>query len=95
MAIKLLTLNHLFFSNTRIAEGLSKEETADKLAVTAVIVNDLKEKRLRDYKFSWKHALHSTGNSGIKLQVRKKSESLMNVNRRNFNTFRWIILSFF
>jgi arginyl-tRNA synthetase len=48
---------------------MTRDEVADILATTAVIVNDLKEKRTKDYKFTWAHALHSTGNSGIKLQV--------------------------
>lgn len=44
------------------------EEVSDILGTTAVIINDLKQKRLRDYEFSWEHALQSEGDSGIRLQ---------------------------
>ena len=43
-------------------------EIADMLAISAVICNDLKQKRGKDYQFDWKQALHSKGDSGIKLQ---------------------------
>lgn len=44
------------------------EETADALGITAVIVNDLKQRRYRDYNFDWNSALQADGDSGIKLQ---------------------------
>ncbi|XP_059060149.1 probable arginine--tRNA ligase, mitochondrial [Achroia grisella] len=44
------------------------EETCDILGTTAVIVNDLKQRRQKDYIFDWDRALQSEGDSGIKLQ---------------------------
>lgn len=41
---------------------------ADALGISAVIVNDLKQRRQRDYDFDWERALQVTGDSGIKLQ---------------------------
>ncbi|XP_018325426.1 probable arginine--tRNA ligase, mitochondrial [Agrilus planipennis] len=43
-------------------------ETQDILAVSCVIVNDLKQRRQRDYKFNWEKALQADGDTGIKLQ---------------------------
>lgn len=44
------------------------ESTCDILGTTAVIINDLKQKRQKDYVFDWDRALQSEGDSGIKLQ---------------------------
>lgn len=44
------------------------EETCDILGTTAVLINDLKQRRTKDYEFSWDRALQSDGDSGIKLQ---------------------------
>lgn len=44
------------------------EETCDVLGTTAVIINDLKQRRQKDYIFKWDRALQSEGDSGIKLQ---------------------------
>nr|XP_026491767.1 probable arginine--tRNA ligase, mitochondrial isoform X1 [Vanessa tameamea] len=44
------------------------EETCDILGTTAVILNDLKQRRQKDYVFDWDRALQSEGDSGIKLQ---------------------------
>ncbi|XP_014098389.2 probable arginine--tRNA ligase, mitochondrial [Bactrocera oleae] len=41
---------------------------ADVLGVSAVITNDLKQRRQRDYDFDWKKALQVNGDTGIKLQ---------------------------
>ncbi|KXJ74771.1 hypothetical protein RP20_CCG012968 [Aedes albopictus] len=38
------------------------------LGTTAVVVNDLKQRRMRDYDFSWDKALQTDGDCGIKLQ---------------------------
>ncbi|XP_055598216.1 probable arginine--tRNA ligase, mitochondrial [Uranotaenia lowii] len=38
------------------------------LGATAVVVNDLKQRRMRDYNFSWEKALQTDGDTGIKLQ---------------------------
>lgn len=42
--------------------------TSDILGISCVIVNDLKQRRQRDYEFSWDRALQVQGDSGIKLQ---------------------------
>lgn len=43
-------------------------EIADFLAMSAVVCNDLKQRRGKDYKFDWEKVLCSKGDSGIKLQ---------------------------
>jgi arginyl-tRNA synthetase len=54
--------------NTRIFGQVQKAEVADQLAISAVIINDFKQKRTKGYDFSWEAALKATGDSGIKLQ---------------------------
>lgn len=44
------------------------ESTCDVLGTTAVIINDLKQRRQKDYVFDWQKVLQSEGDSGIKLQ---------------------------
>ncbi|VDI48705.1 arginyl-tRNA synthetase [Mytilus galloprovincialis] len=46
----------------------STETVADVLGVSSIIVQDLKEKRLNTYKFSWDKVLSFKGDSGIVLQ---------------------------
>lgn len=43
-------------------------ELADALGSAAVIVNDLKQRRVKDYEFSWDKALQVTGDSAVRLQ---------------------------
>ncbi|XP_022829634.1 probable arginine--tRNA ligase, mitochondrial [Spodoptera litura] len=52
--------------NTRT--GAMNEETCDILGTSAVLINDLKQKRLKDYTFSWEKTLQTEGDSAIKLQ---------------------------
>lgn len=47
---------------------MASDETADTLGISAVIVNDLKQRRHRDYEFDWTKALQMNGDTGIKLQ---------------------------
>lgn len=49
------------------AESTSKT-TADILGISAVIVNDLKQRRQRDYVFDWDKTLQMSGDTGIRLQ---------------------------
>ncbi|XP_075227217.1 arginyl-tRNA synthetase, mitochondrial [Lycorma delicatula] len=42
--------------------------TSDILGVSAVMINDLKQRRLRNYEFNWDSALQMKGDGGIKLQ---------------------------
>ncbi|CAH2091684.1 unnamed protein product [Euphydryas editha] len=44
------------------------EGTCDILGTTAVVINDLKQRRQKDYVFDWDRALQSEGDSGVKLQ---------------------------
>uniref|UniRef100_A0A182LT64 Probable arginine--tRNA ligase, mitochondrial n=1 Tax=Anopheles culicifacies TaxID=139723 RepID=A0A182LT64_9DIPT len=48
----------------------SKEnpEVCDILGTSAVIINDLKQRRMKDYEFNWSKILRMEGDSGIKLQ---------------------------
>lgn len=47
---------------------ISDEETSDILGVSCVIVNDLKQRRQKDYNFDWEKVLQVKGDTGIKLQ---------------------------
>lgn len=44
------------------------EETCDTLGISAVLINDLKQKRHKDYTFNWDRVLQTEGDSAIKLQ---------------------------
>ncbi|XP_077293493.1 arginyl-tRNA synthetase, mitochondrial [Arctopsyche grandis] len=44
------------------------ETTSDILGTTAVIINDLKQKRRKNYSFHWDSVLQSQGDCGIRLQ---------------------------
>lgn len=57
---------YILISDTR--SSAINEETCDILGTTAVIINDLKQRRQKDYIFDWDRALQSEGDSGIKLQ---------------------------
>nr|CAD7457317.1 unnamed protein product [Timema tahoe] len=54
--------------NTRIDLKSVSDTTSDILGVSAVIINDLKQKRQRDYEFDWNKALQLQGDTGSKLQ---------------------------
>lgn len=47
---------------------MQNSNTSDILGVSAVIINDLKQRRQRDYEFDWNKALQVNGDTGIKLQ---------------------------
>ncbi|XP_061396984.1 probable arginine--tRNA ligase, mitochondrial [Musca vetustissima] len=47
---------------------VDSNEVADILGVSAVIINDLKQRRQRDYEFNWDKALQMNGDTGVKLQ---------------------------
>ncbi|XP_014614383.1 PREDICTED: probable arginine--tRNA ligase, mitochondrial [Polistes canadensis] len=46
----------------------SSDNSSDILGISAVIINDLKQKRQRDYTFNWNTAFNIKGDTGIKLQ---------------------------
>jgi len=54
-------------SNTRVAEQ-DKFVVAEQVGISSLIVNDLKQRRTKDYKFSWERALSDSGDTGVKLQ---------------------------
>lgn len=56
-----------FFVATKVDVSLDTE-TENILGVSAVIVNDLKQRRMRDYSFDWDRVLQVNGDTGIKLQ---------------------------
>ncbi|KAH9394220.1 Arginyl-tRNA synthetase [Tyrophagus putrescentiae] len=53
--------------NTKISPE-QYESVADKLGVSAIVVNDLSNRRVREYRFNWDKALRLTGDTGISLQ---------------------------
>ncbi|XP_026811530.1 probable arginine--tRNA ligase, mitochondrial [Rhopalosiphum maidis] len=56
------------FSETTKINSMDDNDVADVLGVSAIIINDLKQKRKKDYNFSWESALQVNGDTGIKLQ---------------------------
>jgi arginyl-tRNA synthetase len=53
---------------TKVDLSQCGESIADILGVSAIIINDLKQPRLRDYDFEWNKTLQLGGDSGIKFQ---------------------------
>ncbi|XP_074114673.1 arginyl-tRNA synthetase, mitochondrial isoform X2 [Cotesia typhae] len=54
-------------NTTKVNPDLNDQST-DILGISAIIINDLKQRRLRDYNFDWNTALDMKGETGIKLQ---------------------------
>ncbi|CAG5100718.1 Similar to Rars2: Probable arginine--tRNA ligase [Cotesia congregata] len=54
--------------NTTKVNPDSNDQSTDILGISAIIINDLKQRRLRDYNFDWDTALDMKGETGIKLQ---------------------------
>ena len=54
-------------ANTRVV-GQDKLVVAEQVGISALIVNDLRQRRTKDYKFSWERALSDSGDTGVKLQ---------------------------
>ncbi|ETN68045.1 arginyl-tRNA synthetase [Anopheles darlingi] len=48
--------------------AVDNPEVWDILGTSAVIINDLKQRRMKDYDFDWSKVLRMEGDSGIKLQ---------------------------
>ncbi|KAK4314775.1 hypothetical protein Pmani_013976 [Petrolisthes manimaculis] len=53
---------------TKDSARVSMGKVAERVAVSSIIVGDLKQRRQRDYIFSWEKALQSRGDTGVKLQ---------------------------
>lgn len=64
--IQILILKLL--SATKIDVVDMEDRTADVLGISAVIINDLKQRRQRDYDFDWNRVLQTNGDTGIKMQ---------------------------
>ncbi|CAG9771003.1 unnamed protein product [Ceutorhynchus assimilis] len=47
---------------------ITDEATSDILGISCVIINDLKQRRQKDYDFNWDRILQVKGDTGIKLQ---------------------------
>lgn len=58
---------NFFLADTKISPG-EYESVADKLGVSAILVNDLSNRRVKEYRFNWNRALRLTGDTGISLQ---------------------------
>ncbi|XP_065578919.1 probable arginine--tRNA ligase, cytoplasmic isoform X2 [Artemia franciscana] len=56
----------LFLLATRTT--LNEDYVNDVLGISAVLVNDLKQRRQKDYVFNWEKILASQGDTGVKLQ---------------------------
>ncbi|CAB3372091.1 Hypothetical predicted protein [Cloeon dipterum] len=59
------TIRQNISKNTRVG---SDDKSAEVLGVSAVIINDLKQRRQKDYTFDWEKALQMQGDSGSRLQ---------------------------
>ena len=66
-ATEIMLENQEKSENTRIF-GDEKLKNAESVGICALIINDLKQKRTKDYKFSWVKALSHSGDTGVKLQ---------------------------
>lgn len=53
---------------TKVDLSTCGESIADVLGVSAIIINDLKQRRTRDYDFDWTKILQLNGDTGIKFQ---------------------------
>jgi arginyl-tRNA synthetase len=53
---------------TKVDLSKCGESIADVLGISAIIVNDLKQRRQRDYDFDWNKILQVNGDTGIKFQ---------------------------
>ncbi|KAF2367550.1 Arginine-tRNA ligase [Trinorchestia longiramus] len=55
-------------TSTTLVSGEDAVTAADVVALSAIVVADLKRRRHKDYHFSWQDALKSTGDTGVRLQ---------------------------
>lgn len=53
---------------TRENVKFSGSEVADRVAVSSILIGDMKQRRQKDYIFSWEKALQNRGDTGVKLQ---------------------------
>ena len=78
---KLRMLEKMDSTLTTRVEDKDKDSVAEVLGMSAVIINDLKVKKTRNYKFDWNSALKNSNNSGIRLQyAHSRLNSLIEAN---------------
>jgi arginyl-tRNA synthetase len=53
---------------TKVSHTSLLDEVAEALGVSAIIVQDLKEYRNNNYKFSWERIVNFNGDTGVFLQ---------------------------
>ena len=53
---------------TKVRDEKKMKSVAETLGISAVLINDVKQKRNQNYKFDWDMALHAKGDSGILIQ---------------------------
>ncbi|VVC35851.1 Hypothetical protein CINCED_3A003666 [Cinara cedri] len=71
------------YSPTTKKNTLDDDQVADILGISAIVINDLKQRRKKDYNFSWESALQVNGDTGIKLQYTHCR--LVSLEEMNFN----------
>ena len=68
IVISLVYFIHNFTCVQATRSGIESDEVADKLGISAIIVQDLKEYREKNYQFDWYKALQFKGDTGVFLQ---------------------------
>ena len=77
-ATKRMLENQAKSANTRV-EGKESLMVAEQVGISALIVADLRQRRTKDYTFSWERALSDSGDTGVKLQyTHARLTSLLN-----------------
>ena len=66
-ATRIMLENQEKSANTRVA-GEERRVVAEQVGISALIVADLRQRRTKDYTFSWERALSDSGDTGVKLQ---------------------------
>ena len=66
-AAERMRVNQERSANTRV-EGEEAVRAAEIVGISALIINDLQQRRSKDYQFSWERALSDAGDTGVKLQ---------------------------
>lgn len=57
---------YLYILATKVS--ITNTDVSDALGISCVIINDLKQRRQKDYDFDWDKVLQAKGDTGIKLQ---------------------------
>lgn len=74
---------------TKVDLSSCGESVADVLGVSAIIINDLKQRRQRDYDFDWNKILQLNGDTGVKFQYTHcRLFNLQKTNEQNISEAR-------